>query len=152
VTLQVQNKNIEVWKLNEEFCVAYVVNQDGENALYRYDNVDKTFQRYTDVEAESGDVSEAPVEKTWFPNEYYMYAIVGLGALSLILFIAMIYFIASRKARHEGRKRKVIKRQEKQRAKEERKLEKQRRFEEKEMAKQRAKEEKKLAKQKKKEN
>ena len=61
---------------------------------------------YNDIKVE--DVDQAPVEKTWFPNEYYMYAIVGLGALSLILLIAMIYFIASRKVRHEGRKKKAI--------------------------------------------
>lgn len=166
-TLQVQGKNIEAWKLDEEFSVAYVMNQDGTELLYKYDNVDGTFQRYNDIKVE--DVEQAPIEKTWFPNEYYMYAIVGLGAFSLILLIAMIYFIASRKARHEGRKKKAIKRQEKQRAKEERQREKearelekhrqileeerekQRRIEEKKMAKQKAKEEKKLAKQKKRE-
>lgn len=167
VTLQVQGKSIDAWKLDEEFSVAYAMNQDGKEVLYKYDSVDGTFQRYNDIKVE--DVDQAPIEKTWFPNEYYMYAIVGLGALSLILLIAMIYFIASRKARHEGRKKKAIKRQEKQRAKEERQREKearelekyrqileeerekQRQIEEKRMAKQKAKEEKKLAKQKKRE-
>ena len=167
VTLQVQGKNIDAWKLDEEFSVAYAMNQDGKEVLYKYDSVDGTFQRYNDIKVE--DVDQAPIEKTWFPNEYYMYAIVGLGALSLILLIAMIYFIASRKARHEGRKKKAIKRQEKQRAKEERQREKEarelekyrqileeerekeRQIEEKRMAKQKAKEEKKLAKQKKRE-
>ena len=141
VAMQVQNKNFEAWKLDDEFCVAYVMNQDGKTALYRYDSVDKTFQRYVEIPVEEVvEEEQKPVEKTIFPNEYYMYAIVGLGVFAVILLIAMIYFIASRKARHEGRKRKVAKRQEKQRAKEERELEKQR-----------AKEEKKLAKQKKKE-
>ena len=167
VVLQIQGKNIDAWKLDEEFSVAYVMNQDGKEVLYKYDSVDVTFQRYNDIKVE--DVDQAPIEKTWFPNEYYMYAIVGLGALSLILLIAMIYFIASRKVRHEGRKKKAIKRQEKQRAKEERQREKearelekhrqileeerekQRQIEEKRTAKQKAKEEKKLAKQKKRE-
>lgn len=167
VTLQVQGKSFDAWKLDEEFSVAYVMNQEGTEVLYKYDSVDGTFQRYNDIKVE--DVEQAPIEKTWFPNEYYMYAIVGLGAFSMILLIAMIYFIASRKARHEGRKRKAIKRQEKQRAKEEKQRakeerelekqrqieekerEKQRQIEEKEMAKQQAKEEKKLARQKKKE-
>lgn len=167
VTLQVQGKSIDAWKLDEEFSVVYAMNQDGKEVLYKYDSVDGTFQRYNDIKVE--DVDQAPIEKTWFPNEYYMYAIVGLGALSLILLIAMIYFIASRKARHEGRKKKAIKRQEKQRAKEERQREKEarelekyrqileeerekeRQIEEKRMAKQKAKEEKKLAKQKKRE-
>lgn len=174
VTLQVQEKSFDAWKLDEEFSVAYVMNQDGVETLYRYDSVDGTFQRYTDIKVE--DVEQTPIQKTWFPNEYYMYAIVGLGVFAVVLLIAMIYFIASRKARHEGRKRKAIKRQEKQRAKEEKQREKeerelekqrqivekerekQRQIEEKELEKQRAKEEKqrakeekKLAKQKKKE-
>lgn len=142
VTLQVQDKSFDAWKLDEEFSVAYVMNQDGEKVLYRYDNVDGTFQRYKNIATES----EEAEEKTLFPNQYYMYAIVGLGALVIILLIAMIYFIASRKARHEGRKRKAIKKIEKQKAREEKEAEKQRAIEEK----QRAKEEKKLAKQKKK--
>lgn len=167
VTLQVQGKSVDAWKLDEEFSVAYVMNQEGAEVLYKYDSVDGTFQRYNDIKVE--DVEQAPIEKTWFPNQYYMYAIVGLGALSVILLITMIYFIASRKARHEGRKRKTVKRQEKQRAKEEKRREKeqkeievqrrileeerekQRQIEEKKMAKRQAKEEKKLARQKKKE-
>lgn len=168
VTFQVQGKSFDAWKLDEEFGVAYVMNQDGVETLYRYDSIDGTFQRHVDIEVE--DVEQTPVEeKTWFPNEYYMYAIVGLGAFSLILLIAMIYFIASRKVRHEGRKRKAIKKQEKQKAKEEKQREKeqkeieehrrlleeerekQRQIEEKKLAKQRAKEEKKLARQEKKE-
>lgn len=157
VTLQVQGKRVEAWKLDEEFNVAYVMNQDEKEVLYKYDSVDGTFQRFNEIEVE--DVEQAPVEKTWFPNEYYMYAIVGLGALSMILLVAMIYFIASRKARHEGRKRKAIKRQEKQRTKEEKQREKEefereehKRILEEEREKQRQKEEKKLARKKKKEN
>lgn len=138
VTLQVQEKSIDAWKLDEEFSVVYVMNQDGAEILYRYDIVDGTFQRYADIKTEDGE--QTPDGKAWFPNEYYMYAIVGLGTLSIILMIAMIYFIASRKARHEGRKRKAIRQQEKRRAKEEKQREKEQ-----------AKEEKKLAKQKKRE-
>ena len=166
VTLEVQDKSFDAWKLNEEFSVAYVMNQDGEKMLYRYDSVDGTFQRYVDIEVE--DVEQTPAPKTWFPNQYYMYAIVGLGVFAVILLIAMIYFIASRKVRHEGRKRKAIKRQEKQRVKEEKQREKeereleeqrqilekerekQRQIEEKRMAKQQAKEDKKRAKEEKK--
>ena len=147
-----------------------VMNEFGEKVVYQYEKTENSLQLYKEyVELEKVEDVEAPIEKTWFPNEYYMYAIVGLGALSLILLIAMIYFIASRKVRHEGRKKKAIKRQEKQRAKEERQREKearelekhrqileeerekQRQLEEKRMAKQKAKEEKKLAKQKKRE-
>ena len=129
-----------------------VMNELGEKVVYQYEKTENSLQLYKEyVEVE--ETVEEPVEKTWFPNEYYMYAIAGLGALSLILLIAMIYFIASRKARHEGRKKKAIKRQEKQRAKEERQrekeareLEKHRQILEEEREKQRQIEEKKMAK------
>lgn len=149
-TITYGDKQFDAWKLDDEFSVVYAMNQDGEELLYRYDDVDGVFQRYV----------EAVEETTIFPSEYYMYAIVGLGTLSTILLIAMIYFIASRKARHEGRKRKAIKRMEKRKAKEEKKRlkeeaelerirEEERIAQEKQRAKeekQRAKEEKKLAK------
>ena len=148
-----------------------VLNEFGQKIIYQYEKTENSLQLYKEyVETEEvEDVEQAPIEKTWFPNQYYMYAIVGLGALSLILLVAMIYFMASRKARHEGRKKKAIRRHEKQKEKEERQREKearelekhrqileeerekQRQIEEKRMAKQKAKEEKKLAKQKKKE-
>lgn len=144
------NQQLDAWKLDDEFSVVCAMNQDGEELLYRYDSVDGVFQRYV----------ETVEETTIFPGEYYMYAIVALGTLSIILFIAMIYFIASRKARHEGRKRKAIKRMEKQKAKDEKKRlreeaelerirEEERIAQEKQRAKeekQRTKEEKKLAK------
>lgn len=152
-TVQVQEKTFDAWKLDEEFSVVYAIDQNGENVLYRYDSVDGLFQRYVEIAA----VDQIVEEKTMFPNQYYMYAIVGLGTLVLILSIAMIYFIASRKARHEGRKRKAIKKMEKQKAKEEKQrlkeeaeLERIRQKEEAIREKQRLKEEKKLAKQNKK--
>lgn len=98
-----------------------VMNEFGEKVIYQYEKTENSLQLYKEyVEEETKDEVIEPVEKTIFPNEYYMYAIVGLGTLSLILFIAMIYFIASRRTRHEGRKRKAAKRLEKQRAKENR--------------------------------
>lgn len=117
VPIKVQDKNFDSWKLNDEFSVVHAINQDGQEVFYRYDSVDGVFQRYVQ---ETITVSDD--EKILFPSEYYMYAIVGLGTLSIILLIAMIYFIASRKARHEGRKRKVMKKLEKKRVKEEKKL------------------------------
>ena len=106
-----------------------VMNEFGEKVVYQYEKTENSLQlyrEYVDLEDTAGEITE---EKALFPNEYYFYAIVALGALCIILFIAMIYFIASRKSRHEARKRKALKRIEKQKAKEEKKLEKQRRKE-----------------------
>ena len=151
VPITYQEKSFDGWKLNEEFSVTYVMNQDGEEVLYRYDHVDGTFQRFTDVKVEDVDANAG---KSMFPNQYYMYAIIGLGAFCFILLISMIYFIASRKHRHEGRKKNVIKKQEKQKAKEEKQrlkeekiLEKQRAIADKELARQQAAHEKAEAKQ-----
>lgn len=129
VSLTLQGQTIETWKLDEEFSVAYVMNQDGEECLYRYDSVDGTFQRYVDIEAEEPE--PVNTDRTWFPTKYYGYALIGLVALVAILWITMVYFIASRKHRHEARKVKAMKKAEKQKRKEEKKQEKQRKKEEK---------------------
>lgn len=148
-TLKLQEKDFETWQLDEEFSLIYVMNQDGDQTWYRYDGVDGTFQRYTDAELVIESVEESGLKKALFPNAYYMYAIVGLGALCFIFLIAMIYFIASRKQRHEGRKKKALRKAEKQRAKAEKQrlkdekiAEKQRLEDEKEAEKQRVIEEK----------
>ena len=149
IAVELKEKTFEAWKLDEEFSILYVMNHEGEYTWYRYDSVDETFQRYVDTELVVESVEETDSNKTMFPNEYYMYAVVGLGALCVILLIAMIYFIASRKQRHEGRKkqaqRKIEKqreREEKQRYKEARMAEKQRLEDEREAAKLREIEEK----------
>lgn len=156
-TITVQDKVLEAWKIDEEFSIVRALTQEGTVVFYKYDSVDGTFQRYAEVQTDD-EAQEVVEEKTIFPNEYYMYAIVGLGALVIILSISMIYFVASRKHRHEARKRKAQKKAEKQRAKEEKQrakkeaeLAKQRAKEEEVLAKQRAKEEKQLEKQRKKE-
>lgn len=128
VALIIKEKALDAWKLNDECCVLPVLNEAGEKLLYCYDSVDATFQRY--VEIGQGKSEPTIEEKSLFPNQYYMYAIVGLLGLVVILSIAMIYFVASRKIRHEGRKKKVLKKAEKQQAREQKQLEKQRRKEE----------------------
>lgn len=132
ISVTLQDKHFSAWKLDEEFSVCYVINQDGVAALYRYDSVDGIFQRYTESTVE---VDKQNVKKALFPDDYYMYAIIALGALVLILAICMIYFIASRKQRHEGRKRRVVKKIEKKYKKEAKAQEKQRIADEKQRAK-----------------
>lgn len=137
----------------ENYVLIKVINESGKKVLYQHEKTENSLQLYKEhVE------DEVVQEQTLFPNEYYMYAIVGLGAFCIILLISMIYFIASRKARHEGRKRKAIKRQEKakakeekQRLKEERELEKQREIAQRELERQQAIHEKKAEKQRRKE-
>ncbi len=155
VSITYLGKQFEAWKLDDEFSIVCVMNDEGKELLYRYDSIDGVFQRYVEVEE----------EKTLFPNEYYMYAIAGLGALVLILLVSLICVAAkkkkkqdieyedkaqawndlysdsgkqsivsdskpkSKKRKHDARRRKVAKKLEKQQLKEEKKLEKQRRKE-----------------------
>lgn len=116
IELDVQQKKVNAWKLNEEFSVVNALNQNGEKVLYQYDSVDGTFQRYANIQPEG--TEQTSKEPVGVANKYYLYAIIGLGSLVLILSVALIYFVASRKKRHEGRKRKALKRLEKQKEKE----------------------------------
>lgn len=118
ISINYQDKSFDAWKLDDEFSIVYAINQDGEEVFYRYDSVDGIFQRQTDLELDLEETVKKE-KKQLFPNQYYMYAIAGLGALSFILFVSMIYFIASRKHRHEARKKKAQRKLEKQKIKEE---------------------------------
>ncbi len=116
IVLDVQQKKLDAWKLNDEFSVVNALNQNGEKVLYRYDGVDGTFQRYANIQPEG--TEQTSKEPVGVANKYYLYAVIGLSCLVLILSVALIYFVASRKKRHEGRKRKALKRLEKQKEKE----------------------------------
>lgn len=94
-----------------------VMNELGEKVVYQYEKTENSLQLYKEYVEE--EVEEVIEEKTLFPSEYYMYALAGLGALVIILSISLIYFVASRKSRHEARKRKAQKKIEKQKRKEE---------------------------------
>ena len=156
MNVQVQGKNFEAWKLDEEFSIVYAVNQDGDELLYRYDSVEEIFQRFTDAELDLEPVEVKP--GVAIPNKYYLYTIAGLAALCIILFVCVIYFVASQRHRHEVRKKKMQRKLEKQRAKEEKQRLKEERIAEKERIaaekvaeKARRKEEKRLEKQRRKE-
>ena len=156
MNVQVQGKNFEAWKLDEEFSIVYAVNQDGDELLYRYDSVEEIFQRFTDAELDLEPVEVKP--GIAIPNKYYLYTIAGLASLCIILFVCVIYFVASQRHRHEVRKKKMQRKLEKQRAKEEKQRLKEERIAEKERIaaekvaeKERRKEEKRLEKQRRKE-
>lgn len=116
-TLTLQGKTFESWKVDEDYSLIKLMNSNGEEIVYQYDKVDGTLQRYAgpvvDEPVEQEPVEE-PEEPKTFLDEYALYIIIGLGALTVILAIAMIYFIATRRHRHEARKRKVQKRLEKE--------------------------------------
>lgn len=114
-----------------------VINEFGQKVIYQYEKTENSLQLYKDFAEDKDDNTEVDKQYILFPDQYYMYTIIGLGTLCVILFICMIYFIASRKHRHEGRKKKVqrdqekrMKKEEKMRLKEEKRLEKEKQNEE----------------------
>lgn len=110
-----------------------VMNEFGEKVVYQYEKTENSIQLYREYTETEELTDSVDAQLTWFPSEYYAYAIVGLLALVAILWITMIYFIASRKKRHEARKMKAQRKLEKKQRKEEKLLEKQKRKEEKMM-------------------
>ena len=116
-TVSIKEKVFDAWKLNEEFSVICALNQNGQILPYRYDSVDGTFQRYMEIEEtqiEVEDVVEKPdTEKFMYPEEYYWYALAGLGALTLVLFITVICLAATRKGKHKVGKNRAQKKAEK---------------------------------------
>ena len=149
-TLTVQDKTFDAWKIDEEYSVILVLNAEGGEALYQYDNVDETFQRYAGAVVKETIEEPEEMEMTFFSflEKYHLYIIAGLGVVVLALIIALICVAVKhrnkkkdsyaesvrvesrkqpkeveeqpkkKKRRHDARRRKAIKRLEKQRMKE----------------------------------
>ena len=51
IVLSLQEKSFDAWKIDDDYSVIRVMNSDGEIALYQYDSVDGTLQRYAGLVA-----------------------------------------------------------------------------------------------------
>ena len=115
ITLTLQDKQFDAWKIDEEYSVIRVMNSDGEITFYQYDNIDGTLQRYGKSVAKEIEETEEKEGKIFsLLKEYHLYIIAGLSVLVLILAVVLIYFMATRKHRHQARRRKMQKKLEKQ--------------------------------------
>lgn len=101
--LTVQSKEIDAWKIDNQFSVINAMTMDGEEILYKYDQVDGTYQRYSEVVPEEAEIVE---EEKSFLDQYGLYIIIGLSAVVVVLSIALIYFVATRNHRHNSRRRR----------------------------------------------
>ena len=113
--LTLQGKSVAAWKLDNDFSVIRAFNQDRKEVFYRYDKVDGLFQRYT--EPVEPPVVEEPVveeEKNPFLDEYALYIIIGLAALSVILLVALICVLCSKKHKRQVGNIRIQKRLDKQ--------------------------------------
>lgn len=113
VVLDLQEKKFDAWQLDQQFSVICAMNQDGEELIYQYDNIDGTFQRYVEIEIAEPVVEEEPQEQN-FLEKYYLYIIIGLAVLSVILLVMVICLVGTRKKKHRARKRKLQKKLKKQ--------------------------------------
>ncbi len=115
ITLTLQDKQFDAWKIDEEYSVIRVMNSDGEITFYQYDNIDGTLQRYGKAVAwEVEETKEKEGKIFSVLKEYHLYIIAGLSVLVLVLVVVLIYFTATRKHRHQARRRKMQRKLEKQ--------------------------------------
>lgn len=115
ITFTLQEKQFDAWKIDEEYSVIRVMNSDGEITFYQYDNIDGTLQRYGKAVAwEVEETKEKEGKIFSVLKEYHLYIIAGLSVLVLILAVVLIYFIATRKHRHQARRRRMQRKLEKQ--------------------------------------
>lgn len=104
--LTLNGKDFPVWNNSKQsdYYVVYALNSDGQKALYQYDNVDKTYQRFikptkaaadttTDAKGILGKISN-------FIQDNVKLALIGIGALLAVLLLVLI--VIGVKLRHRN--------------------------------------------------
>ena len=92
-----------------EFCLFYAMNWNGEEALYRYDFMEETVQRYVTMDTQEAvstlnqDLVKQQLEFNDLADKYNinLYIIYGLGGLCLLLIIVLITLLFKRKDKEE---------------------------------------------------
>lgn len=111
IVLTIQGKSVDAWKIDDEFSVIRAMTMEGEEVLYKYEQVDGTLQRYSETVPEK---KEAAEKEETFVGKYGLCIILALSVVIVILLIALISLFASRKQNHNARRRRMQKRLEKQ--------------------------------------
>jgi len=115
-TLELNGKKVHGWiwtaDLNQEYCMVYGMNADGETGFYRYDMKEKTIQRFfsnpTAVDSTADDqYVEAATKYNELIKDYNLrgYIMIGLGIIAAILLIALIVVIIT--SRGSGSKERM---------------------------------------------
>lgn len=100
-TLELSGKKIQGWiwsaDLEQQYCMVYGMNADGEKSFYRYDLKEKTIQRFfSNPVSKSTEYEEKYIELGDKYNELVKdftlrgYIMLGLGIIAGILLIALI--------------------------------------------------------------
>ena len=64
--MKVSGSTVDVWvkNKNEDFCLVYAMNYEGESGLYVYDKTEKTLQRYIEEAVKQDTEEENSEEQT----------------------------------------------------------------------------------------
>ena len=107
-TLTLNGKEFPAWQNTEnaEYYVVYGLNSDGEKALYQYDTVDQTYQRYVANEASSdSDSKKSSPSGLWGKilgaiEDFLDIAVILTAVFVLILLVILI--VVATKLRHRN--------------------------------------------------
>lgn len=106
-TLTMNGKEFTAWQDtdNADYYMIYALNSDGEKALYRYDTVDKTYQRYEPQASADDTQTKSSPKGLWgkilrFIEDFLDIAVILGGLLLLILLIIII--VVAVKLRHRN--------------------------------------------------
>lgn len=118
-TLTIDDRDFKAWQslTNESAYLLYARNPDGDTGYFVYNTIDQSFQSYSVIQAlpvnpnspaagESEKAEETEAVKTAKPNEIViskalLYVFIGIGALLIIVIIAMLVINSAEKARYK---------------------------------------------------
>lgn len=112
-TLELNGKKVHGWiwsaDVNQDYCMVYGMNSEGEVGFYRYDMKEKTIQRFFSNPVSTETVSEdeyvdAATKYNELIKDYTLrgYILIGLGVISGILLIALIIALVTSRGNGGG--------------------------------------------------
>lgn len=108
-TLTLNGKEFPAWQNTEnaEYYVVYGLNSDGEKALYQYDTVDQTYQRYNGDTAASGAGTKEKAKASGLWGKILQFVedfldIVVILGIVLVLVLLVVLIVIATKLRHRN--------------------------------------------------
>ena len=120
VSLILNGKQVDAWQEADELYVLQVMDQEGNELKYRYDEVDKTYQRYIVAENQEENSEESVMvdeRDTILPSlleAYYDYILIGALGIIVILLVLVIAFGANTDKRRRKKLAKLKARKQKE--------------------------------------
>ena len=111
-TLELNGKKVHGWvwatDINQEYCMVYGMNAEGDTGFYRYDMKEKTIQRFFSNPVQTDTVSEdefvdAATKYNELIKDYNLrgYILLGVGIIAVILLIALIVVLITSRGRDD---------------------------------------------------